>query len=320
MTIDHDKAADHAPHDADASNAYADLIDHDGHGQWAFGTSFDDPLAGVDATVPPGIDADALASYCLMLADDALVSAQRLAEWSTRAPELEEEVALANIGLDLLGQGRLLLTRAATADPSVVPLVSATSPIPPEDALAFFRNESAYRNVRLVELDNGDFAKTMVRLLAFTAWRLAVFQLLRSSRDPVLAAVAARGVNELAYHRDHAARWVVMLGRGTAESRRRLRDAVGVVWPYVDELFATQPEERTLAAQKAAIDAAAVRGEFDAVVAEVFAEAELDVPAAGPSVSTVGGRSGRTGLHTELLGPLLANMQSVARAHPEGLW
>jgi len=320
MLIDDDATVDDPPGIAAGDSAYDGLLDHDSHGRWAFGTGFDEPLSGVDTSVPPGIDAGALASYCLMLADDALVSAQRLAEWSTRAPELEEEVALANIGLDLLGQARLLLSRAAAADPSLVPLVSLTSPIPPDDALAFFRDEFGYRNVRLVELDNGDFARTMVRMLVFTTWRLAVFQPLRWSRDPVLAAVAGRGVSELAYHRDHGARWVVILGRGTAESRRRLIDAVGAVWPYVDELFASQPEERTLVAQGVAIDPASVRDEFDAVVAEVFAAAELDVPAGGASVSMVGCRSGRNGLHTELMGPLLADLQSVARAHPEGRW
>ncbi|MFC9789402.1 1,2-phenylacetyl-CoA epoxidase subunit PaaC [Rhodococcus sp. NPDC127528] len=303
----------------DHDNAYDGLIEGTGDGQWAFGTSFDDPLAGVDTTVPDDVDLRALADYCLMLGDDALVMAQRLAQWSTRAPELEEEVALANIGLDLLGQARLLLARAAAADASVVPVISPTSPVPAEDALAFFRDEATFRCVRLAELPNGDFARTIVRLFAFSAWRLEIFDRLRGSRDPVLAAVAAKGIKELTYHRDYAARWAVTLGRGTDESRRRMADALDRVWPYVGELFATQTAEQVMAAVGVGVDPARVREAFDSVVDHVLHEAELVAPQ-GPSVSTVGGRSGRSGLHSEYLGPLLAEMQSVARQHPEGTW
>ncbi|GAA4484034.1 phenylacetate-CoA oxygenase subunit PaaC [Rhodococcus olei] len=303
----------------DHDNAYEGLVDEDSHGQWAFGTSFDDPLAGVDTTVPEDVDLAALAAYCLMLGDDSLVSAQRLTEWCTRAPELEEEVALANIGLDLLGQARLLLARAAAADPAVVPHISDTSPIPAEDALAFFRDQDGFRNVRLAELDNGDFARTVVRLLVFATWRLAIFDRLRTSRDPVLAAVAVKGVKELTYHRDYAARWVVTLGYGTPESRARTEAALTQVWPFVDELFAPTAEELTLAASGVAVDPRDVRGEFDAVLQQVLHAAELTAPT-GRTVGTVGGRAGRQGLHTEALGLLLAEMQSVARAHPEGVW
>ncbi len=303
----------------DHDNAYEGLVDEDSHGQWAFGTSFDDPLAGVDTTVPDDVDLAALAAYCLMLGDDALVSSQRLAQWSTRAPELEEEVALTNVGLDLLGQARLLLARAAAADSSVVPWISETSPVPAEDALAFFRAEADFRNVRLVEFENGDFAASMVRLLVFATFRLAVFTRLRDSRDPVLAAVAAKGVKELTYHRDYAARWVVTLGCGTAESRRRVTTALTRVWPYVDELFRPTTEEIELARVSVGVDPRTVREEFDSVVDQVFHAAELEVPRVG-SVGTVGGRGGRHGLHTESMGLLLAEMQSVARAHPEGVW
>lgn len=303
----------------DHDNAYEGLVDEDSHGQWAFGTSFDDPLAGVDTTVPDDVDLGALAGYCLMLGDDALISSQRLAEWSTRAPELEEEVALANVGLDLLGQARLLLARAAAADPGVVPFVSDTSPAPSEDALAFFRDDSEFRNVRLTELDNGDFAKSQVRLLIFSTWRLAVFTRLRTSRDPVLAAVADKGVKELTYHRDYAARWVVTLGCGTDESRQRVRDAVTRIWPYVSELFVPTDEEIELAKVGVGVDPGDVRDEFDSVVSQVFHAAELSAPE-GRSVGTIGGRGGRRGIHTEAFGPLIAELQVVARAHPEGVW
>ncbi|OBI49775.1 phenylacetate-CoA oxygenase subunit PaaI [Mycobacterium kyorinense] len=299
----------------DHDSAYTGLVDIDAADQWAFGTSFDDPLAGVDTRLADGIDGADLASYCLMLGDDALIVAQRLTQWLTRAPELEEEVALANIGLDLLGQARLLLARAAAADPDVVPTLPEGSPIPAEDALAFFRGEPQFVNVRLAELDNGDFAVTITRLLVFATYRLALLQRLRGSRDPVLAAVAAKGVKEVTYQRDYAARWLITLACGTAESRRRVEAALGVVWPYVGELFIGHPVETRLAAVGAGVDPADLRAEFDAVMRQVFHAAELLVPP-----STSGGRSGRDGMHTGAMGPLLTEMQSVAREHPLGQW
>jgi ring-1,2-phenylacetyl-CoA epoxidase subunit PaaC len=303
----------------DRDCAYASLIDGDPHDQWAFGTGFEDPLAGVDTTAAPGVDGADLAAYCLMLADDALICAQRLTQWCTNAPELEEEVALANIGLDLLGQARLLLARAAAADPRVVPVLPDGSPVPAEDALAFFRDESAFRCVRLVELANGDFAVSMTRLLAFSTFRLAALHRLSDSRDLVLAAVAAKGAKELAYHRDYAARWFITLAGGTDESRRRLAQAMTTVWPYVDELFRPNPVERRLAAVGAAVDASTLRGEFDSVVAQVFGASGWHPPTVRPA-PLVAGKSGRDGVHTEALGYLLAEMQSVARAHPMGRW
>ncbi|WP_159837713.1 1,2-phenylacetyl-CoA epoxidase subunit PaaC [Nocardia sp. CY41] len=303
----------------DHDSAYADLVDHDENDQWAFGTSFDDPLAGVDTTLAEGIDGADLAVYCLMLGDDALISAQRLAQWNTKAPEMEEEVALANISLDLLGQARLLLARAAAADPAVVPALPAGSPVPAEDALAFFRDESQFRNVRLVEFDNGDFAYTIVRLFAFSTHRLALMQRLGDSGDPVLAAVAAKGTKELTYHRDYAARWLVTLAKGTDYSRARVEEAVARVWPYVGELFTTHPVETRLADANAAVPAQTLCAEFDSVATEVFRAARLDLPQV-KSIAGVGGRAGRDGIHSESMGYLLAEMQSVARAHPMGIW
>jgi ring-1,2-phenylacetyl-CoA epoxidase subunit PaaC len=170
---------------------------HEDDTRWAYGTGFEDPLHGVDTTVPEGVDAGELAASCVALADDALVAAQRLAEWITRAPELEEEVALANIGLDLLGQARLLYSRAGQADGTGRD----------EDAYAYFRDPADFRNVRLTELPNGDFAFTVVRLLVLSCWRLAHFQQLVDHPDPVLSAVAAKGVKELTYHSAAYCRW-----------------------------------------------------------------------------------------------------------------
>lgn len=303
----------------DHDSAYAGLVDADEHDQWAFGTGFDDPLAGIDTALVDGIDGIDLATYCLMLADDALIAAQRLAQWCAHAPELEEEMALANIGLDLLGQTRLLLSRAAAADRAIVPGLPQGSPVPDEDALAFFRDEPRFRCIRLVELPNGDFAHSIVRLLVFAAYRLAVFAALRGSRDPVLAAVASKGVKELTYHRDYAARWFITLALGTDESHRRLTEAISDVWPYVDELFTPNQIEQRLATAAVAADSATLRGEFDGVVKQILRAAELDVPTVRPA-PLVAGRSGRDGIHTEALSYVLAEMQSVARAHPAGRW
>jgi ring-1,2-phenylacetyl-CoA epoxidase subunit PaaC len=283
----------------------------DGHGEdhrWAFGTGFTDPLAGVDAAVPAGIDAAGLAAYCLMLGDDALIYSHRLQQWITRLPELEEETAVANIALDLLGQARLLLARAAAADPSLGA---------DEDRLAFFRDEPQFRNVRLVERADTDFAELVARMLVFATWRLAVFERLRGCADPVLAAIAGRAVHELAYHRDYAAQWVVRLGDGTEVSRERVRNALAVVWPLADELFARHPVEQALGG--VAADPAGVRADADLVLDTVLSTAGLDRPSAAP-LGRVRGETGRDGVHTEDLGYVLAEMQSVARAHPDATW
>jgi ring-1,2-phenylacetyl-CoA epoxidase subunit PaaC len=287
--------------------------------QWAFGTDFEDPLAGVDTTIPDGVDGPALAAYCLMLADDALVSSHRLSEWCSRAPDLEEDIALANVALDLLGQARLLLARAAAADPSVVPALPEGSPVPPEDALAFFRDDADFRNVRLAEVPNGDFAHTIARLLLLSCARLAILERLTASRDTVLAAVAAKGVKEVAYHRDYAGRWFLTLAQGTEESRRRLLAALAEIWPLHAELFATHPVEAAVAAGGVGVDPATVAAEVDVVLEQVFAMSGVERPTAAP-LAGVSGRTGRDGLHTEALSRLLAEMQVVARAHPSGQW
>jgi ring-1,2-phenylacetyl-CoA epoxidase subunit PaaC len=262
--------------------------DNDGGQRWAFGTGFTDPLAGIDTSVPSGLDAARLARYCLSLGDDALIYSHRLQEWVTRMPELEEETALANIALDLLGQARMLLARAGT--------ILGRS----EDQLAFFRGEKEFRNVALAEHADRDFAEVVVRLLIFATWRLALFEELSSAPDPVLAAIAAKGVNELAYHRDYAARWVVRLGDGTELSHDRMQHGLDVIWPLAGELFRADP------------DALAVveLGVVEAVLDTVLAAAGLQRPrlAALPE----GNES--------LIGDILAELQSVARADPDATW
>lgn len=304
-------------------NPYDELAKADEDGHWAFGTGFTDPLSGVDRAIPDGVATADLADYCLMLGDDALVYAQRLAHWCSRAPELEEDVALANIALDLLGQARLLLSRSAEVRGAG-----------DEDTLAYFRDAGEFRNVRLVEVDTDrrdgelDFAAMIARLLVFSTWRLSVFARLRDSRDPVLAGVAAKGVKELAYHRDHALQWVLRLAGGTDYSRERMIAGLAAVWPYVDELFATHPVESRLAAARLAVDPYDVWPEVDGLLAEVLAAAGLESPGpkgtvgsyTGPKVPFGPTPGGRSGEHTEDLRWLLSEMQSLARAMPEATW
>lgn len=302
--------------DHDATNAYQSLSETTEHDdpRWAFGTGFEDGLslgeAEISAPLPEGVDAADLAAYCQMLGDDALIYSQRLSEWVANAPELEEDVALANTALDLLGQARVLLSRAGHVEGEGRD----------EDDLAYLRDQAGFRNVALVEQsDDLDFARCIARLLVFSTWRLALLNRLQGSTDPVVSAVAAKGVKELTYHRDYAARWTLRLGDGTGESHRRMVAAMDWVWPYVGELFRTSEEERTLAAAGVAVDPADTREEFDAVLAQVLERATLAVPDL-PPVGTIGGRSGRQGVHTERLGHVLAEMQSVARAHPGATW
>jgi ring-1,2-phenylacetyl-CoA epoxidase subunit PaaC len=289
---------------------------HDDAHHWAFGTGFDDPLAGVDTTVPDGVDPADLGAYCLMLGDDALVLSQRLTEWITAAPELEEEVALANLALDLLGQARLLLARAGTAGVLGRSRSLATDSIPDEDALAYFRDADEFRNTALVEAPNGDFARTIARLLVAATWRLALFARLRDSRDPVLAAIAGKGVAELTYARDHAARWLVRLGDGTEESHRRAQDGVAAVWPLTADLFTATDVERRLVAAGVAVDPGELRDEVTSVLADVLRTATLEPPA-WPADEASRGRSGEHGPELEAL---LGRLQGLAREHPAATW
>jgi ring-1,2-phenylacetyl-CoA epoxidase subunit PaaC len=287
--------------------AYQSLSEETEDHRWAFGTGFTDPLEGIDASVPDGVDAAALAAYCLMLGDDALVYSHRLQQWMTHLPELEEETALANIALDLLGQARMLLARAGLAEGKGRQ----------EDQLAFFRDEHEFLNVRLVEALDADFAELAGRLLIFSAWRLALFSQLAESADPVLAAIAAKGVKELTYHRDYAAQWVIRLGDGTPLSHAKMQAALGTVWPLVEELFEADPV--TAALPGVAADPAGVRGEVGAVLDAVLDVATLGRPGSAP-MARVAGKSGRDGVHTEAFGYLLAELQSLARAHPGATW
>jgi ring-1,2-phenylacetyl-CoA epoxidase subunit PaaC len=225
----------------------------------------------------------------LELGDDALIAAQRLAEWHASSPEMEEDVALANIALDQLGAARLLLTYAGEVEGRGRD----------EDALAFLRDDREFRNCLLVELPNGDFAVTIAKLLFLSAYQLPLYTRLAGGEDGRLAAIAAKTRKESAYHLDHSAQWTIRLGDGTAESHRRMQDAVDALWPYTHELTGGDVS----------------RDEWLSTVEPVLAEATLDRPADGWAPG-----GGRGGVHTEHLSYLLAEMQVLHRAHPGAKW
>lgn len=248
----------------------------------------------------------AVATYALRLGDDALVLSQRLGGWITRAPQLEEDVALGNIGLDLLGQARTLLTYAGEAEGA-----GRT-----EDDLAFLRDEREFLNLHIVEHPNEDFAVTMARQLFFSTWQLALHQRLVASTDEMFAGVAGKAVKEIAYHRDHADQWVRRLGDGTDESHHRMQAGLERMWPYVAEMFAVDDLERALVEEGVAADVSELRGEWDQHVDAVLREATLTRP---DDLATPPG-GGRRGVHTEPFGYLLAEMQHLHRSHPGATW
>jgi len=250
-------------------------------------------------------NAPRLFTYALRLGDDALILAQRLSEWASRAPEIEEDIALTNMALDLLGQARELLDYAGTVEGAGRD----------EDDLAYLRTERDFCNVHLVEQENGDFAHTVARQLFFSTYQLALYEELISSTDELLAGVAAKGVKEAAYHRDHATQWVMRLGDGTDESHRRMQAAVDRLWPYTAELFDADDVEKTLALQGAAVDPSTLSSRWDDAVADVLHSATLTVPA-----TIWSSHGGRRGVHTETFGYLLAEMQYLHRAHPGASW
>jgi ring-1,2-phenylacetyl-CoA epoxidase subunit PaaC len=241
----------------------------------------------------------------LRLADDALLLGHRLSEWCGRAPTLEEDLALANIGLDLIGQARQLYAYAGEVEDQGRD----------EDRLAYLRQEREYRNLLLVELPNGDFAFTIVRQLLHAAFMVPFWERLQASRDQTLAAIAARSLKEARYHLRHAAEWVIRLGDGTEESHDRAGAALDELWPWTGELFEQDAAERALVEAGIAVDRKALKPVWDATVDEVLAEATLPRPQAGWMQT-----GGRRGLHTEHLGYLLAELQHLQRSHPGASW
>lgn len=244
-----------------------------------------------------------VAEFALRLGDDALILAQRLGHWISRAPELEEDIALGNIALDQLGHARSFLSYAGGLNGKS------------EDELAYFRSEDEFRSVELFEQPNGDFAVTIARQFVVSYYQFELYRRLTQSTDATLAGIAAKAVKEVDYHRDHSAQWVLRLALGTDESRRKMIHGFKVIWPYVDELFADDDLTARLAAAGAAVEPSSLRADFDRLTGEVLAEAELEVPQVP---AALGG--GRRGKHSEHLGYMLAEMQVLARQHPGASW
>ena len=250
-----------------------------------------------------------VAEFALRLGDDALVLAQRLGHWISRAPELEEDVALGNIALDQLGHARSFLSYAGGA------LSNDDGSAKTEDDLAYFRREHEFRSVQLFEQPNGDFAATIARQFVVSYYQFELYHRLTESSDATLAAISAKAVKEVDYHRDHSAQWILRLAGGTDESRRRIVAGLRLMWPFVNELFQDDDLTRRLAEAGAAVELSSLRADFDRLTGEVLQEAELEVP----DVPAAPG-GGRKGQHSEHLGYLLAEMQVLAREHPGAKW
>jgi len=249
--------------------------------------------------------ADALLTYVLRHGDRALILAQRLLEVVTHAPEIEEDMALSNLALDLLGQARTLYTYAGEIE----------GVGHDEDHFAYWRDAHEFLSPLLVEQPNGDFAHVIVRQFLHDAYAVALWRAMTQSADATLAALAGKAVKETTYHLRHSAGWVVRLGDGTDESRRRTLVAVDDLWRFTGELFEADEVERELVASGIAPDPESLRAEWRGAVASTFTGATVDVPADG--VMQTGGRSGR---HTEAFSYLIGELQVVARAHPGATW
>jgi ring-1,2-phenylacetyl-CoA epoxidase subunit PaaC len=257
----------------------------------------------MQATIQVSQQADV--QYLLRIGDTALVLGQRIAEWTGHAPVLEEDIALANMALDLIGQCRAVLTHAGTLHGAGLD----------EDQLAFLREERDYRNVTLVELPRGDFAVTTVRNVVMATFFKLLWERLTDSRDAELAAIAGKAVKEARYHQQHAADWLVRLADGTDESRRRVDKALAELWPYTSELFASDAVDEQAHENGLGPRWGDLREAWLAEITQVFDEAGLAVPAAVSFLST-----GKTGVHSEHMGFILAELQYLQRAYPGGVW
>jgi ring-1,2-phenylacetyl-CoA epoxidase subunit PaaC len=257
------------------------------------------------ATASIQVSETPLVLYTLRRADDALVLGHRLSEWCGHAPALEEDMALANMGLDLLGQARELYAYAAKVE----------AKDNDEDKFAYLRDVRQYRNLLLVEQPNGDFARTMVRQFFYAVFADLYWRAMMRSSDATLAAIAAKSEKESAYHVRHSSEWIVRLGDGTEESHRRAQTAIDDLWAYTGEMFAVDDSERGLIDRGIAVDPASLRAQWLKTVSGVVAEATLALPKS--DWMQQGGRSGR---HSEHLGHLLSELQSMQRSFPGATW
>jgi ring-1,2-phenylacetyl-CoA epoxidase subunit PaaC len=253
----------------------------------------------------PKADSDALFRYVLRLGDLSLVLGQRLGEWVGHSPALEEDLGLANIALDLIGQARLLLTYAGEIEGCGRD----------EDKLAYLREQGAYFNAILAEQPNGDFGQTIVRQVLIDAFQLELYERLAASRDQRLAAIAAKSVKEVRYHLRYSSDWLVRLGDGTVESHARVQSALELLWPYTVELFAADELDRQMAVDGIGPELSEVHSAWSARIDAILKEATLQRPADRPHAW-----HGKRGQHSEHLGYILAEMQYLQRTYPDARW
>jgi ring-1,2-phenylacetyl-CoA epoxidase subunit PaaC len=251
------------------------------------------------------VSRDPSVQYLLRIGDSCLIHAQRLAEWCGHAPVLEEDIALSNMALDLVGQARAVLTRAGQLEGAGHD----------EDQLAFLRDERDYLNLTLVELPRGDFAVTVLRNFVMATWLKLLWQRLQQSSDAELAAIAGKAVKEARYHQQHAGDWLLRLGDGTEESAKRTGAALELLWPYVAEMFEADAVDEQAASTGLGPRWADLRDEWAAEVLPVLTDAKLKPPADRAFRST-----GRQGRHSEHMGYILAEMQHLQRSFPGGVW
>jgi len=248
---------------------------------------------------------EALFKYLLRWGDNALVLSQRLSEWCSRGPFLEEDLALTNFALDMIGRAQALLSYAGVIEGS-----DRTA-----DRLAFHRNERQYYNNLLMEQPNGDFAVTMVRQLFISAFERELFTALAQSKDATLASIAAKTLKEVRYHLEHAANWIVRLGNGTEESRRRVQTAVVELWMFTGDLFEMDETDDLLLAAGIAADLRPIKEIWLGYIADVLLASGIRIPASGFMQT-----GSRKGIHTEYLGHLLCEMQYLQRTYPDAQW
>lgn len=260
---------------------------------------------------------DSLINYTLHLADNALILAQQNSAWCAHGPILEQDIAITNISLDLIGQARNFYQYAAQIiNESKAPssLERAGGEVT-EDSLAYLRDLREFKNCLLVEQSNGDWGKTILRQFLFSNYQYVLFQQLRHSIDEQLAAIATKSLKEITYHVRWSSEWVIRLGDGTDESHQRMLNAVDELWEYVDELFINVDYENELIKNNISVDVASLKNKWFQKTEEIFSEATLSIPK-----NVFAQTGGKQGIHTEQLGYILAEMQFMQRAYPNSVW
>jgi len=250
--------------------------------------------------------------YTLHLADNALIIAQRNSEWCGHGPVLEQDIAITNISLDLIGQARSLYQYAA----ELINSNNSSGGEATEDTLAYLRDARAFKNCLLTEQPNGDWAQTILRQFFFSTYQYLLYQQLQQSTDATLAAIAEKSLKEVTYHLRWSSEWVIRLGDGTEESRNRMLNAIDELWMYTGEMFIPAEYESNVAAEGIGVDVTSLKDQWDQRVNEIFAEATLPVPSVGAWSQT----GGKEGIHTEHLGYILAELQFMQRAYPNSEW